>query len=218
MKTPYSLFLCSLMITFALTPAASAGTRVSFVGALTGSSVSKARLSGIDYKSDESNIGYGTGILAEFMIVSNVGFELGALYLRRNIKMHYTLSSVTTTYDIKTQTLQFPALFKLWLTPYFSIGLGGYYNKGIGNLKYTTTVGSASSTETSSSYSSFGVTTQEYGFAASLGGAIPLSNTIAFILDGRYYYGLASSASRSSDSFKVSDAQLLLGLRFGSGK
>ncbi|RZA03738.1 MAG: hypothetical protein EOP11_15915 [Proteobacteria bacterium] len=136
--------------------------------------------------SGDRQLGLGGGILLENRSSPNFGIEVGALYHARKFDTllgAYTLNSVHV-----------PLLLRFYLSNYISLGLGGFFEYGVGDA-----------------YAGNNVNKTNYGALGSLGIYIPVGATTKFVIDGRYGYGLKTIGG---SDIKTRDIQILAGLRF----
>jgi hypothetical protein len=92
--------------------------------------------------SASAKIGYGFGGLFDRLIVGNVGFQAGLLYLLQK--------QVLTGGTLSRPLLQIPVTLQFHLTSVLSIGAGAYYTHTVSDDTFTNTLGgsnSASSTD-----------------------------------------------------------------------
>ena len=162
----------------------------------------------------ETGIGGGAELSIPFG--TNMSFDFGALYLQRKYKTTLTSGIFNGTSQIATQTaLEIPVLMRLWLGRVFSIGVGGYYMKYMGDIALSTTFANATSaTASTSTYAAASQSTSDYGATVAVGLDIPMGLVTGLVIDGRYNYGLKNQVTTGS-SIKFSDMQGFVGLRFG---
>jgi hypothetical protein len=165
------------------------------------------------YVSTPLAMAYGGGILIDFnMVPKLLAFEWGVLYMPRGYQYSFSGGSSTT---LTLTTLQIPAVFRIYVLPAISIGIGGYYSYGIGNIGVST-AGSSSTLP----YGTGSLSNGDYGFLASLGIKIPLGGSwLSLIADGRYLYGLSNVNQQTVPPFpkaiNLQDFQVLVGIRLG---
>jgi hypothetical protein len=150
---------------------------------------------------------YGGGVLVEAKVSSGLGIEWGGLYILRG----FVSTDSSTQYTF--YTVEFPLLLKFHVGKVFSLGVGGYYAHHMGNI-YLNPV----SDKSAISYEGYGtasISTEDCGFALSLGFAVGLVPRIALVVDARYLLGLKNISLLEGSGIKMTDYQVLAGLRFG---
>jgi hypothetical protein len=180
-------FLAPLALGFALLSGASAQAQTNLSLVADGNFAQDVDSGG--GTSGDRALGIGGGLLLETRSSPNFGIEVGGLYHARKFgtgNVNYTLNAV-----------QVPLLFRLYLSNYISLGLGGFFEYGVGDA-----------------YAGNNVNKTNYGAMGSLGIYIPVGATTKFIIDGRYGYGL-KDISDGPFNIKTRDIQILAGLRFG---
>lgn len=137
--------------------------------------------------------GYGAGLLMDFKGRSPISLQIGALYMKR------TTLGFRGGADVFPH-IQVPALLRVWLKRWLVLGMGGYgaYGYGQGRTFY-----------------SRGISQMDYGLVGSLALYYRLSYNIAFLMDGRYCYGLAD-VSNVNLGYNWRDTQFLAGFKFGA--
>ncbi|MBC7691559.1 MAG: hypothetical protein H7222_07295 [Methylotenera sp.] len=123
----------------------------------------------------DGKLGLGGGLLVAIPTGHDFGFEIGGLYFNR--KFDKIGSNVTNT-GFSQKSIYVPADFRFGLAEVLSLGLGGYYDLALD-----------------------GGNDNDYGLQGGLRLSFPMAATTAFILDGRYSYGLRTDVfgSRSKD-------------------
>jgi hypothetical protein len=164
--------------------------------------VNGATVSGIS-TSSSAKIGPGGGILFDSKLVPEFGFEFGALYITRKVEQttSFTFSGISSSQSSTTTShyLEIPLLLRIWLSPYVSIGAGGYYAKGLGSIDPS-------------------IKSSDYGAVGSLGLHLPLGSSSSLLIDGRYNLGLKNvDNSGMGQTMKYRDLQIIAGLTFGFG-
>jgi hypothetical protein len=194
-------------LSFGLIAASANASMVSIVGSLLYSKPTYQDLS--VSQSISAKLGYGAGLLADFRVARRVSVQLGALYQMRSFGV--TTAGITAT---NTSTfVDVPLLIRVGLGPFFSIGVGGYYDSALGKIKNS--IGALSAWET---YKAEGITTDDYGVLANAAVALPLGKMTRLLIDGRYRYGLANRFQGSSTGKMLfRDMQVLMGFQFGFG-
>ena len=183
---------------------------IAVVGAGT---LSKPALSSNYIDTFSGKVGLGGGALVDFGILPMLSFQVGGLYVTRT----YTDTVGAVVITDQLHYLEVPAQFRLMLGRVFSVGLGGYWAVGMGNITQT----NGSVTNSNVTYGNFGLKNHDLGLIGSLNAAIPLGAMVQLYAEGQYLYGLqneltdAAITASPTSSYKNRDIQFLLGLRFG---
>lgn len=158
-------------------------------------------------------LGLGGGGQLEWRLSRYFGLEGGLIYLGRKISV--TDATVPTSADYLYHYLQAPFQMRLWIKNFFSLGLGGYYSFGVGQV--STSVGGLS---VSSTYAALNTKGYDYGLIGSVGFNFPLGSWVAVLAEGRFVYGLCdiNTPPNPAGYTKWRDIQAILGFRFGSMK
>ena len=204
-------FLCALLSALLTTPAFAVSVKLEAIGNQT------------SVRSDAANetfaaqTGLGGGAELSLPFGSNLSFDIGGLYFQRKYQTTVTAGTSNGEVQVGTQTaLEIPILFRWWLGRVFSIGVGGYYMKYMGDVGLSTTfAGAASPVKSTLTYADASQSTSDYGATVAVGLDIPLGLTMGLVIDGRYNYGLGNQITGGSSSVKFTDMQALVGLRFG---
>ncbi len=172
-----------------------------------------------DSQAYTSQLGLGGGLEFSFPFGGNLSFDFGGLYVPRKYQTDVTSGATKGASIVSTQTaLQVPVLLRWWLGRMFSIGVGGYYDKYVGDIKQSTTLAPGLKATTSAlTYLDASQSTSDYGATAAIGFDFPLGVSSGLVIDGRYNLGLGNQVTTSS-TVKFSDVQVLVGLRFGSNE
>ncbi len=152
---------------------------------------------------------FGGGAAAVFGSGS-VGFELGAFYMGRSYDIDIGLGVQNQKYNF----VHVPALVRFNLGRVVSLGVGGFFNSLTGNL--TETQSGVTTTEPVGN----DFKTSQYGAVASLGFDIPMGGSTGLVIDGRYALTLSETLvdTTTGNSWKPTDIQAFVGLRFGASK
>ncbi|RZA03489.1 MAG: hypothetical protein EOP11_16050 [Proteobacteria bacterium] len=178
-------FLAPLALGFALLSGAAAQAQTNL--SLVADGNFAQNVAGGGANSGDRALGIGGGLLLESRSSPNFGVEVGGLYHARKFSAgNYT-----------TNAIQVPLLLRFYLSNYISLGLGGFFEYGVGDA-----------------YNGSDVNKTNYGAMGSLGIYIPVGATTKFVIDGRYGYGLKDISDGPFD-IKTRDIQILAGLRFG---
>ena len=152
------------------------------------------------YTSD-GYLGVGAGALVEgkpWLALSMLDTEVGLLYYQREVG-YGTLGTQTSNW------LELPVLERIRFLG-FSIGAGLYMARGIGSLKSQSGGGT-----TSYSYADANIRDFDFGWVGALSYTLPVFGLFA---DLRYNGGLRNLSNIINDTYKFSDVQLLVGVRF----
>jgi hypothetical protein len=189
-------------------PSANAGLRFSVFGAGTFSSIKNT--AAVATTTSSAKLGIGGGAQLELMLGQVVGLELGGLYLQR--KFSTTDSLLAITAESTFTYVQIPLQVRFWLGRFVTLGVGGYYAMGLGDIKST-----ALGIPITTTYAAAGTKTSDYGLLGSLGFNIPLGTSVAILAEGRYAYGMQdlNVTKDPAGTAKWRDMQALIGLRFG---
>jgi len=181
--------------------------RISLVGLANSSTPSSP---GVQYSGETS---YGAGVLLEGRMAPMFGFEIGAMYAPRKFSYSTAVPNATTVTSTN-KVYEFPALLRFHLGRKFSLGFGGYYEVGKGNISQQTTSDAGSSTQ-NLTYASQHQTDSDYGLLGSAQMAFRLTPLTHLIFDARYLMGLKNNSTVAGSSRKYNDFELLAGLQFG---
>jgi hypothetical protein len=155
--------------------------------------------------------GLGGGATLEFQPAPMWTFEIGALYSERKYKTTNALTSTTVT--TSGRGLHVPLTLNYWLGKIFFLGAGGYYSRGIGDIRLETTTAGVT-TNSSTSFEAAGSTRHDYGVVGSMGFEIPMGATAALLVNGRITQSILDN-DKGPDTLKFRDIQGLVGFRFG---
>jgi hypothetical protein len=155
-----------------------------------------------------SKVGFGGGAVLDFHLMERTQFEVGGLYINRKID-DTTLGTITSSHAI-----QVPVLLRFYLHPMISIGFGGYWAHGVGNINNEDSNGNVLST---ASYGDDGFKTNDYGLVGSVAVRFPITQTMRLLVDARYNYGLSNIENDSSATINNRDIQALVGFQFALG-
>jgi hypothetical protein len=155
-----------------------------------------------------SKVGFGGGAILDFHLMERTSFEVGGLYINRKVD-DTTVGTITSSHAI-----QVPVLLRFYLHPMFSIGIGGYWAHGVGNINNEDSNGNITSTV---SYAANDTKTDDEGLVGSVAVRFPLTQTMRLLIDARYNYGLTNVYTDPSGvgaTSKNRDIQALVGLQF----
>ena len=156
---------------------------------------------------------FGGGALFELRMVPLIGLEFGALYAPRKAA-YSTVTPAVANITVTGNGYQFPALLRLHLGRFFSLGVGGYYAKGKGDVTVETEMNGNKTTQ-QETYAQLQQSDSDYGIATSLALTTRLAPLTYFLLDGRYLIGLKNTSLAAGGERKFNDMQVLAGLQFG---
>lgn len=178
MKRIFS-FLIYTALALSWASSAHAGVRFSLYGVLQESNAVQTGAPGAT-----GTFAPGAGIGLEFPLGSWTGLEIDGFYLqRKNID--------TFTY------IDVPAILRVHLGQFFSLGAGAYYADGLGT-----------------NYSTNGITNTDLGAVGALGLNIPMGG-VNLGLEGRYEFGVWDASTVSGITTSFNNLQILLAIRFG---
>lgn len=204
----YKKTLFSILLTWIVLAPAAHALGIKLEGAANFSTAVDNMAGGYDHP---AKLGIGGGAEASFGFGGNWSFDAGLLYLQRKYGTDIPGSSVSFT---TTQTgIEVPVLVRYWPVHVFSVGLGGYYMKYLGNLNYEVTLNGVTG-NTTSTYAAANQTTSDYGLVASIGIDIPIGLMTGLVVDARYEHGLKNNFP--SGDVKFRDFTGIVGVRFGS--
>lgn len=131
-----------------------------------------------------TGLSLGAGVLAETAQFNRWSAETGLLYVTRSI--------ANGTFTSMASALQVPLLARYdVISDLVSVGLGGYYAYGIGQVG---TDGQDGVTRYVG-YDTAGIHRIDYGIVASVGGSYPVADEVDIMADVRYNYGLAREST-----------------------
>lgn len=155
-------------------------------------------------------LGHTFGFMFQF-VPGPIDLELDVLYASKKVEAGgatFTLNSI-----------QFPLMVRLAPLPIISVGFGGYYQMGVGNVT-TERNGVSASTDynTTIFYTTLGLKRNDYGAIGSVRLKLPLGGA-NLIADLRYLYGLQDNLlpASSSASVKYRSLDALVGVSWGTG-
>lgn len=150
---------------------------------------------------------YGVGAGAILSLAPRIGFEIDGIYRKNSFGFEFSGAESTTTMT----ALIVPAMLRVNL-PVISLGAGGYYSMGLGDLSQTVTF-NGNTTTSSSTYEASSLEKSDYGLAASVRmSVLPLGVGSVFI-DGRYLMGMKDRAVGAGE-MKTRSFEAMLGLSF----
>jgi hypothetical protein len=191
------------LVFFSLTTANAAD--FGLLGGLTFSKPSVKVAGATDTTTSINGSTYGAYLV--FGLTRGLDFEVEGLY--QTSKFTTAAIQSNPSYTTQLQSVTVPVLFRIDLTRYFNIGVGGYYSEGVGNVQ-TNTGGIV----TPSSYADDGLAKTDYGAVGSVQILLPISYRTALVLEGKYFYGIKNLDLTSSDEFKTRTLNAMAGLNF----
>jgi hypothetical protein len=158
-----------------------------------------------------SKVGFGGGAVLDFHLMERTSFEVGGLYINRKLD-DTTAGTITSSHAI-----QVPVLLRFYLHPMISIGVGGYWAHGVGNINNEDSNGNILST---GSYADNNTKVNDEGLVGSVAVRFPITQTMRLLIDARYNYGLTNVYTdplSSGATSKDRDIQALVGFQFALG-
>ena len=220
-QTNQSILVASLVAVSFLAAADAGATSVKLMGAgnLLSNHMTPTPAAGFTIASSKGKFSFGGGASIVFGGPS-FGVEVGGNYLTSEGTVTFG-GLASGDASIKYSYVQIPLLLRMNLGRVLSVGVGGYYNKHIGKISATDATGTYELEYGAPATGGGGVPMKgsSYGLLGSLGFDIPIGASAGLIIDGRYAYGLAEVAVDTTQySWKPSDIQAFVGLRFGGSK
>lgn len=151
---------------------------------------------------------FGAGILIDHPISIGTSLEFGAIYQGRKY------DDTTSGFTISSNQIQIPVLIRFNLIPMLSIGAGGYWETGSGDITATSDSNGSTTTFT---YSALGVKQSDFGLIGSVRLHFPMGPGMHFLVDGRYNYGLTNTSTAANTTVTMKGYQVLAGFSFGFG-
>lgn len=151
-----------------------------------------------------SALGLTAGISARYDLTEKISVEGGGFFSQR--EHDYWVDQIGT--HQKFHQVIVPAQIKFHTSPYTSIGVGGYGALGVGSV-YSQTQGSTKN----ASYSEASLDRFDYGMIASMTLDVPIAESLFFVAEGQYLYGLNNLSQASQGKLKFRDIRALLGAR-----
>lgn len=169
-------------------------------------------------------IGFTGGMFFWLPFARVFRFETGASLLNRSYDVTLDGTQLSQafnqSYTEHFKMLHVPFLVRLGPPRWFSLGFGGYFARGLGDVKTTnnrTTIGNVPSTtpDTNNSYETEFYKRNDWGLEASLAIEIPMTKSFGILTDARYLYSLTDIGSTSAGAkIEFRDLLLLVGARF----
>lgn len=145
----------------------------------------------------------GGGLTLGFTVWKELVVESGVVYLVRN---YSTSSDTQPQTSNRIDTFQVPLVLRYWLTPNFSVGLGGYFAHYSGDLFQS------QGTNTSRTY--WRGDLKEFGILPTIRLKSPISDLMSAILDARFLYALTNSDGSGITTHLSREFQLWAGISF----
>ncbi len=153
-----------------------------------------------------SQAGYEFGLGLNFHLIPMlVTFEVDGLYDHN--------SQAFGSGSLKSNNIQVPALFHLWLGRALSVGAGGFYSFTTGNITETDANGNQLY---AGNPGGLNLASSNYGALGDVRIRFPMGMG-HFFLDGRYLLGLKTLNTSGSDTLQSREAQAMLGYAFVFG-
>ena len=151
------------------------------------------------------------GILLDKHISRMFALETGAIYSKDKFNATYQ-SSINN--DFASNTLQVPLLLRFTGFRFISVGVGGYWGYGAGDITLTDHITSANSGV--SSYSAESESKTDYGALFDARIRIPIGIRLGLVIDGRYLMGVKEreTVTTGGATYKTKMMQVLAGLNF----
>ena len=144
------------------------------------------------------------GALSAIPIRYGFEFETGLLY--QNVD--YSSSNGTILSEISFSELQVPFLVRYKIDEKIGIGLGTFWDIGLGGVSSKNSAGQNTNT-----FSDLNLFSNDFGLLFNVHALIPLNEWLAVVIDGRYLLGLEERAKDVSlASYKTRSIQGLLGM------
>jgi hypothetical protein len=171
---------------------------------------------------------FGAGFLVSDKIMPTLSIEAGLLWQPRSYNQTLTSSTGNLSFGDTYNYVQIPVVVRYHFLNWLSAGLGLYYARIVGDIRFTETstvpnLTFPSGTQTSS-YGPYGISLSDYGVIGAVGVKIPLGDSpLSIDGDMRYELGLNNinngslttlNSANAPDSNKWRMFQLLLGLTF----
>ena len=199
---------------------AQASIRLSLVGALNFSAPalqSSTQTQGgatANITGTSASIAAGVGVLGDYSLLPNLELELGFLYMPRQYMIDTTVSgSAPVTGQLVTyffeKKAQIPLLVRFWPLSFLSVGAGGYFEQGIGDIAITPALSSTTDYE---SYEFEGINRSDFGLIGSVQSKVMLGAGLNWIADLRYVFGLTNVDTSGTPSYYYRDVQFLTGI------
>ncbi len=116
-------------------------------------------------------------------------------------------ANVNTTLNFRE--LQIPILLRFNFDPWLSLGAGGYFSFGEGQVSTAANGGTIRQ-----SYDAAGIASTDEGLAVSLKAKLHITDGWSFVIDSRFEYGLKNRALTSGDDYETRSIQVFGGLGY----
>jgi len=159
----------------------------------------------------EANSAVSFGVLFDQSFTPLFAVESGLLYSKEK-------SSVTSTgfaATLATTRLHIPIMLRMTALPFVSVGVGLYYENGMGDVTVDYTV--PTTTSVTQSYSDSSLKKEDYGMDFDVRFKMPLTPGLGLVLDGRYQLGLMQRSTDTAlgSSYKSKNITALAGVQLG---
>jgi len=175
-------------------------------GGMSGGSINE---SVAGYSTEYRSLFLGGGLTFEFSMSRQMTFEVGGFYMPRGY-----IENQSTPTEISFTTIQIPVLFRYYLLPGFSVGLGGYFSHGIGT--FTSYPAADPGLVTTQNYDELNFGADDYGLELSVGIQLGVFKSLGIVMQTRFLYGLADVNQTPGLDTYLYDFQGFVGIRFGS--
>lgn len=176
---------------------------VSLVG---GGSLSNAVFTpAVGFTTSSHSLALGGGVVVDYRLAKKLELEVAFLYLPRGYaKQAFGQPAAETTLT----TFQGSVVIKTRLLPFFSLGAGGYYARGLGAVSTSSTAGVTTE--------DLGLTIKadDYGLVAAMVVDIRIIPYLDIVMHGRYLLGMQNASAAAGTTLTLNDLQVLAGLRF----
>lgn len=149
---------------------------------------------------------FGGGLSLAFRLTEHLELETSLLYLHRNFSK---MEGAGLQTDYTVAALQYPILVRYGLSESFTVGMGGYYSTGVGNLTRT-----QNSQSHIVGYNDILLTSWELGLVTSAQYRWPLNENMSLISQARILLGLTDLDQSETSSLYTRDLQLWSGIGF----
>ena len=153
-----------------------------------------------------TEVGYGFGVMANFILSPSFSLETGLYYAPRVVGFESTASGSPGYRQETYHALELPVMGRFWIGKVFSVGVGGYTSLGVGDV---TVVGS----RLGFADDSIQTKSLDYGLLTGVQFRIPVTNSANLVFDTRYQYGLRDLRNAPADD----NGRYLRSLKFFGG-
>ena len=170
-----------------------------------------------------SKMGIDYGVPASFSMAPLISLQVGALVDNRKF-LGTDASDPLGKIEVETKQnyIQIPVVARFTVFPGLSLGAGGYYAMGTGDIKAKTTITVPGVDpvveEETSTWEADKTKKTDLGLIASVAYNIPIAPLVSFMIDGRYLLGLTNfqdDPALPNTTSKWKSIQLLAGVNIG---